>query len=221
MSAYSKLRRQHQQFVDAFVRLGVGSDAYREVYGADIKRPDAGACKVMGRAGIKEAIEERTQQAIARAGVRQVRVFEELAAIAYFDPADVVDEDGNLKPIHEIPLAARKALAGIEVEELYEGRGEAREHVGRLHKLKHWSKVDALKLLGQHLKLFAERHEVSGPNGGPIETKDVSELDKARRIAFLLAKGLLEAQADGSGSSEPGNPAGSPPAPSNKQEKPQ
>ncbi len=30
--------------------------------------------------------------------------------------------------------------------------------------------------------------ELTGKDGGPIETKDVSDLETARRIAFLLAK---------------------------------
>lgn len=36
-------------------------------------------------------------------------------------------------------------------------------------------------------------HEMSGPNGGPIETKDASTLEVARRLAFLLALGAKEA----------------------------
>lgn len=35
---------------------------------------------------------------------------------------------------------------------------------------------------------LAEKNEHSGANGGPIETKNVSDLELARQIAFLLAK---------------------------------
>lgn len=62
-------------------------------------------------------------------------------------------------------------------------------------------------------------------HGGTIETKDVSELsdlDRARRVAFLLARGLQLQQATSPSASDPGNPAGdSPPAQSNQQEIPQ
>lgn len=34
------------------------------------------------------------------------------------------------------------------------------------------------------------QQEVTGKDGGPVETKDLSSNDVARRIAFLLAKGL-------------------------------
>lgn len=35
--------------------------------------------------------------------------------------------------------------------------------------------------------------EASGPNGGPIQTEDVSLTESARRVAFLLAQGLKAA----------------------------
>jgi len=36
---------------------------------------------------------------------------------------------------------------------------------------------------------LADRQELSGPNGGPIETEELSKREKARRIAFALNKG--------------------------------
>lgn len=36
---------------------------------------------------------------------------------------------------------------------------------------------------------LAEKQEHTGKDGGPIETKDVSDLDLARAIGFILAKG--------------------------------
>lgn len=208
MSAYGKLRRRHQLFVDAFVRMGVATDAYREVYGQDVKRADVSAAKVMARPEVKEAVAERTEQAIARVGVRKLRVFEELARIAFSDLGDFYNPDGSLKGIHDIPAAARAALQGLEVDELFESDGEGgRVKVGRRPKIRTHSKNEALKLLGQHLHLFADRHEHSGPNGGPIPVKDESELsevDIARRVAFLLAQGYRAA----TGAPDSGNPAG-------------
>lgn len=36
--------------------------------------------------------------------------------------------------------------------------------------------------------LMIEKKELTGANGGPIETKDTNSLDAARRIAFLLSQ---------------------------------
>ena len=39
---------------------------------------------------------------------------------------------------------------------------------------------------------LAEKNEHSGPDGGPIETKDVSSEELARRLAFLLMSGAKQ-----------------------------
>lgn len=48
----------------------------------------------------------------------------------------------------------------------------------------------SLELLGKHLGLFPDKIEHTGKNGGPIETADISENERARRIAFALEQGL-------------------------------
>lgn len=40
--------------------------------------------------------------------------------------------------------------------------------------------------------LINDKHEHTGKDGGPIETKNVSDLEFARRLAFLLEKGANE-----------------------------
>jgi hypothetical protein len=46
-----------------------------------------------------------------------------------------------------------------------------------------------LKLAMQYLGLFIERHEVTGKDGGPIEVANATELEIARRVAFILERG--------------------------------
>lgn len=63
------------------------------------------------------------------------------------------------------------------------------EHINRSR-----LRVDTRKWLLSKLaaKKYGERvaAELSGPNGGPIETADVSDIEAARRMAFILAKGM-------------------------------
>ena len=42
-----------------------------------------------------------------------------------------------------------------------------------------------------------QRHEMSGPGGGPIETADVNTIDLARRIAWLLTSAAEAKQIEG------------------------
>lgn len=80
-----------------------------------------------------------------------------LADEAEADLADLYDpETGTLKPIHQWPLVWRKGLvAGVEVEELFEGRGEDREHIGRLRKVKLADRTKVKELIGKHVDVGA------------------------------------------------------------------
>lgn len=56
-------------------------------------------------------------------------------------------------------------------------------------KVKLHSKVDALEKIGRHLGAYRDKIELTGKDGGPIE---ISDIEAARRVAFLLAKGVNE-----------------------------
>ena len=59
-------------------------------------------------------------------------------------------------------------------------------------KIKLHDKRAALVDIGRHLGMFKDRVEHSGPNGGPIETRDISDLDRAKAMAFLASKAKRE-----------------------------
>lgn len=48
----------------------------------------------------------------------------------------------------------------------------------------------SLELLGKHLGMFPDKVEHTGKDGGPIQTEELGDTERARRIAFLLQKGL-------------------------------
>lgn len=88
--------------------------------------------------------------------ISSAKVLAELARVALADVGEAFDDEGNLLPIKQMPLDVRRAIAGMDVEELWEGRGEARERIGNLRKVKFWNKVQSLEALGKHLQLFGE-----------------------------------------------------------------
>jgi phage terminase small subunit len=51
------------------------------------------------------------------------------------------------------------------------------------------------ELIGKHLGMFKERVEHTGRDGGPIEVADMSDDEKARRVAFLLLRGAKAQEA--------------------------
>lgn len=53
--------------------------------------------------------------------------------------------------------------------------------VENVHKIKLWDKVSALEKMLKHLGGLVERHEITGKNGAPIQTKELSTIELARR----------------------------------------
>lgn len=61
---------------------------------------------------IRTMIDQQYRAIIAKTKATTERVWEEIAAIAFLDPADAFDEAGNPKPIPDIPEHVRRAITG-------------------------------------------------------------------------------------------------------------
>ena len=96
-------------------------------------------------------------------------VLTRLASEATADLADLYTDDGALLPVRDWPLIWRQGLvAGMDVyEEMVEG-----VKIGQTVKVKLSDRIKRIELIGKHVdvRAFAERHEHTGPNGGPIQT---------------------------------------------------
>lgn len=62
--------------------------------------------------------------------------------------------------------------------------------------VEHPTRLDAAKSAAPYVHPKLATIEHSGPNGGPIQTENVSDLEIARRIAFALAKGERNIEKD-------------------------
>lgn len=110
------------------------------------------------RAAIDAALDERAR----RCQVRADEVLFEIKRIALADPLKAFDEHGVLKTFADIPEDVRRIIAAVDVQEVYEGRGESRVKVGEVKKIKFWDKGAALDKLMRHLGLYRDKLEVSG-----------------------------------------------------------
>lgn len=142
---------------------------------------DVEASRLLANAKVAEAVARAKAERSARIGLTADRVLEELAAIGFARMPDYAEwGDGDtmgLKP--SVDLSEQQAAAIVQVTETEKfvkslGRGEqlmSRERSIKLH-----DKVGTLKLLGQHIGMFSEKHEHTGKDGGPIEIKPSDEL---------------------------------------------
>ncbi len=147
----------HPSAAEAAVRAGYSARSAKQIAHVLLKSPE-----------VRSAIQAAKRAQLKRIHMSADDVLVGLAEIASIDIADLYDENNSLRPLKEIPVHIRRAIAGIEVEELFEGRGESREHVGRNRKLKLSDKVRALEILAKHHKLLTERVVVSDPDGNAM-----------------------------------------------------
>ncbi|EHF0235119.1 terminase small subunit [Salmonella enterica] len=109
---------------------------------------------------IAELMEERNKRLRVSADYVLLRLVE----IDQMDVIDILNDDMSIKPVSEWPKVWRQYLTGFELADMFEGRGDEKELVGILKKIKWPDKVKSLELIGKHVDVnaFKERLEVSG-----------------------------------------------------------
>lgn len=127
------------------------------------------AHRLMKRPEIQARIFELHEEMQAELKFTAKRVFLEIARIARGDVRKLYDENGNLRPVHELGDDEAALIAGIEVYEDFLGT-EAGEkvQVGQTKKIRLRDRLAALKALGEYHGMFAK------DGGGKLPTMIVS-----------------------------------------------
>lgn len=204
------LTKKEQAFVAAYMLNHNGAEAYGIAYPASRKHKPAyraeKACKLLKKAHIAQMVAVRAEKLAAVAEqkfeITAERVLQELAAIAYANSDDyyrwgfrevpklsrngkpILDENGDpvlvpvpfayVKNSDGLTRVQKAAIVGAEMSFARDGTPVVAVRMA--------DKRGALKDLGQFLKLFSERVEHTGRDGGPIELKapDLAGITDAR-----------------------------------------
>lgn len=111
------------------------------------------------------------------------RILIELAYVGMSDPGGVFDAEGNPLPIHELAEPLRRAVASVKVTRTRRGRGDdAADETST--EIKFWPKVEALRLLGTHRRMFVNLKEVGLPGEFAQMTDDELKQEMARYQAL-------------------------------------
>lgn len=147
----------HAAFVEAYLCTMPrnGKRAYLRV-NPDVTEGTAEveSSKLLRNPQIVALIEQRQQEMQKALEITTERVLAEVARLAFVDIRNLYHEDGTLKQPHELDDNTAAAIQSIDVEALFDGRGEDREHVGNLRKYKLVNKAEPLRDLMKHLGLF-------------------------------------------------------------------
>jgi phage terminase small subunit len=134
-----KLTQRERAFVAEYLKDRNGTQA---AIRAGYSKASAGTIasgllkKLHVRAELDRVNDELMAEAKRIAGLTLERLTLEVARGAFFDARRLSHDDGTPKALHELDDDTASAIAGIELEEVFEGRGEDRRHVGRIHKFK-------------------------------------------------------------------------------------
>lgn len=132
------------------------------------KTARASGCENLTKPDIQNRIAELKADRNEQVSVDAAYVLRRLIEIDEMDVLDILNANGELKPIKDWPKVWRTTLSGMDVTEL------AGDAAGLLKKIKWPDKVKNLELLGKHVTVQAfkdnVKNELVGANGLPLAT---------------------------------------------------
>ena len=148
------------------VDLNATQAAIRAGYSA--KTADVQGPRLLGNVRVATAIQQSMDERADKTGITAERVLNEIAKLAFANLQDFYNANGSLKEITELPRDVAAALSSTKVN-LTEACA--------VQEIKLHDKKGSLELLGRHLKLFTDKQEVTGKDGGPIvmHKRDLTE----------------------------------------------
>ena len=148
---------------------------------------------------VKAAIHARLTSEVESMAATPTRWLAEVAKLALVEPPTIRDfylTDGTLKHPTDWSEAMAAEVAELQVEEIWDGRGEEREFKGYAKKVKlhprKQTKTQALEMLAKYHKLIVQTLEVVGKDGKDLFPAGQDAQDKRareRRASLLAALG--------------------------------
>lgn len=151
-----KLTALQSRFVDEYM-IDLNATRAAERAGSKAKNLTVAGAELLANPNVAAEIDRRKLARSEETQIDAAWVLKRLAAEAEADIADLYDENTNtLKPVHEWPMIWRQGLiAGIEINELFEGAGEDRVKIGYVSKIKQSDRLKRLELIGKHVRVNA------------------------------------------------------------------
>lgn len=115
---------------------------------------------------VADAVKKEAAEAVAIAGLSVERTLIEVARLAYSDPRNLFDAEGNLIPLHQLSDDAAASIASVDVDEITVGELT----IGKTKKIKVWDKNAALEKAMKHLGMF-EKDNSQKPPGASLEVR--------------------------------------------------
>lgn len=158
----ANLTPKQQRFVEEYlIDLNATQAAIRSGYSE--KTAAVIGAENLIKPNIAKAIQEAQNKRSEQTQIDAAYVLKRLVEIDQMDVLDIMDDDGNVKPLREWPKIWRQYISNIETISVDDGEGW-------LKKIKWPDKVKNLELLGKHVSVgaFKDKIEHSGDPNNPI-----------------------------------------------------
>lgn len=136
----NKLTVKQQLFVELVAQGSTYSDAFREAYPKSQKWTPGSvrvaAHRYMETPKVRRAVEKMVAETKIRNHATLDEVIDLMSEWLRFDPKDLMNTDGCVKSMDELPKAVRTSISEIQVTEIWAGKGDERIKVGELKRIK-------------------------------------------------------------------------------------
>lgn len=140
--------------------------------------------RLLSNVMVSQRVAELKSERSDRTQINADYVLNRLVEIDQMDVADILNDEGGVKPVFQWPKVWRQFISGFDVAELWEGSGDEREQIGVLKKIKWPDKVKNLELLGKHVDVNAFKTITETK----VVIQDMSDDELNRELAALTAR---------------------------------
>ncbi len=168
--------RRHEKYAQLLANGVKQAVAYREVYPVSLKWKEntvwEKASRLAGDDKVRARVAELVQEAAKQAVVDASYVLKRLVEIDQMDAADILDDEGGLKPVSQWPKVWRTTLSGMDINRLSAIKDGEESVESIIQKIKWPDKLKNLELLGKHLSVgaFVEKVDHTSSDGSMTPT---------------------------------------------------
>lgn len=147
-----KVRKE--RFRHELIRNGGNQTAAAIAAGYSKSTARSASYKLSAELGVGPALQASQARLLRVEDLTTDRILLEMGRVATFDPRRLYNDDETLKKPSEWDDDVAAVVASMDVDNLFEGRGEDREKIGTTRKIRLWDKISALEKLARVHGLF-------------------------------------------------------------------
>lgn len=145
---------------------------------AGYKKPSMAARECIDNPVVAKMVGHAIAERSNRLKVKADRVLLELARIGFSDPRELVDSEGRLIPLQDLPEDVARSISSVKLRTTKDKDGKPVTTV----EVRFWDKLRALELLAKHLGLLHEKIQVNHDVSGALESLLQSVEEQRRNV---------------------------------------